>query len=164
MTKTITLEYCGIPGSGPTMAKAKQDAARKLERLVLDCRHGPIMITMRGWSALVFRGPESWSIGLVFTKGAAHNGPFCYTIGFNDLENAQYAAARNIAQLAWTPSVTSDEDFAAEASRLVRRADNTRLYAELLDFIQWQRRYAAARAAGHPDSEAHEIASGIRLG
>lgn len=68
-------------------------------------------------------------------------------------EEAQDAAMFGLAQGLWTPEVEDDVVFTEGLSIPMRK--------ELLSWIAWQRRHAAAVAAGKSGNEAHAIASGL---
>ena len=50
MAKTIRIEYLGIEGEGRTVAQARQDAARRAERVI---RQQPVVYAYRGHTLVV---------------------------------------------------------------------------------------------------------------
>lgn len=61
----INLTYCGMNGSGPTVAAAKQDAARKIEA-VLAGGYDPVVAKLNGITGIAFRTPGAWMYTIIW--------------------------------------------------------------------------------------------------
>src|SRR5437588_149062 len=59
MSKQITLKYCGVEGTGATVAKAKQDAASKIGAMLSgDYTHK--VVAYKGTAFLIWREPTPY--------------------------------------------------------------------------------------------------------
>lgn len=75
----ITLEYCGMTGEGETVAKAKQDAARKIEHaLALD--YTPRLITCGRYAYTLTQSPIGGvTAAMIVDDGQVRSGwSLCY--------------------------------------------------------------------------------------
>ena len=154
MTTKISLEFCGMAGNGRTVTEAKQDAARKLTKLVEDLYQNPEIISCGGYSKLVWRDAHGWQSALIQTPdGGIAMGGGCY--GHDDRANAIKNARYHVAQNAWSHDVADDRAFAESAG-----LDREKI-ADLVSWCGWQRRYKEAIARGHSPEVAHAVAGGM---
>ena len=148
MTKKITIEYMGMEGQGETVTKAKQDAGRKIERM-LEGYYTPEIIGTIGESycALLAREPKhGWGYHIL---KAGDSGPMFLQCNDPDRESARRSVRRHLADL------NNDIEFIAETDQEGR--------ADWHHKQEFRRRYAEARAQGKSDPEAHAIACGLPI-
>lgn len=160
MATRIRLDYCGMAGEGATVREAKADAARKLTALVQDLESGPRLVRFGACASLIYRDARGWVTVLLDSEGSAKpSGPiYGSSHGHESLDDALVSAARHVAQLEWRKTVPSDAEFfraALEAARLAPRLRPT-LLRDLMDWANWQRRYAALAAEGLDDAAIRE--------
>lgn len=164
--KTIRLTYCGVDGEGPTVAAAKQDAARKIEDMVTQLTSfAPTIIAIEGWAALVaYCGPNAgWGHRLITgdQPGTVRSGPqYLGSSGKRDV--ALMTAAKHVADCAWRHDIADDAAW-LEANRPegISAAMWRDASSDLLYRYGWQRRYKAARDDGYDDNDARHITSGL---
>jgi hypothetical protein len=156
MSKVHHLEYCGMPGSGPTVKEAKQDAARKLERLVNDSSKDPVVVACGSYASLVWRSAYGWCSSLISSPDGFYKrlSP-CYYGSTSTRDEVIENARQHVAQLAWTPEVEDDVLFASAAGITAGRL------VEFLSWVAFQRRYKRAIALGLNDNDAREVAGGM---
>lgn len=151
MAQQVTIHYCGVPGTGPTVTKAKQDAARKIE-MMLSGDWTPYLLAHKGWFALVARSPleaNSWGYKLFQQSDESQNLYLSnnYTSRADAIDKAAYHLAQNAGSYEglerWIPSV---------------------LQRDLDDYFAWQASYAQAKARGLSDAECRAHANTIRFG
>jgi hypothetical protein len=66
--KKITIEYCGMQGTGQTVKEAKQEAARKIETF-LSVDHTPKVVSYGGRTAIAWMTPQGPVSGYIETDG-----------------------------------------------------------------------------------------------
>lgn len=171
MTKSIDLTYCGMPGTGPTVTAAKQDATRKIESLIADVQRGPRVVyigesvglvsrDLHGWRYQIIGGPYATSSVTILPAG-------------EPASEAVISVAKHVAQLVWNFDVAEGldreffeglladvEDLEIDSSVAAAAVTRRHMIEDLVSWAAWQRRYKAARDAGHADNEAHAIACG----
>lgn len=161
------LTYYGMEGSGPTVKEAKADAGRKLEGLVEDIRRGPYVVSIGPYVAIVFRGLERWGYKIIVSPDGVQAGAVHWNDGWGDRELSIARVACHLAQCVWSQeivnkSLMSDGDwFRSVAAPYIKTREMTACVNEFVHWCGFQRRYAAARAEGYSDSEAHQIAGGL---
>lgn len=162
MATTVSITHCGIQVTGPTVTAAKQEAARQITRLVEDLEKGLEVLHVHGITAVVWRAVEGWRCTVLTNT---NTGTIYGVPGYENRHEAVIAAVTHAAQVAWTHAVENDAEFVSTALDQVRgfhqMGNRNRTLRELVEYFAWQRRYKAARDAGHSDGEAHEIASGL---
>ena len=142
--KQITLQYYGVTGTGKTVKEAKQDAGRKIEkivqgdytlRVVRTKRHTAVIWnTPDGWVSRIITGPETQDINRVWPSAHHPEG----------VEEAMDRVSFHLCQLEWKPC---DTEPALELPPAFK--------AEWDSWVVFQRRYAEARKKGMNDTEAH---------
>lgn len=154
---TVTVDYCGMSGTGRNVTEARQDATRQIERLVRDLSECPEIVRCGGWSALVYRDAYGWHSAIIGEpEGIRPGRPYGTSHSVEALRKDVIAHARaHVAQLAWSRDVTDDQAFFAAAG--VRDS----ALGDLVSWANWQRRYAEARATGLDDNQAREVAGGM---
>ena len=145
-----------LTGQGASKTDARADLDRQVDWAcavaspVIECWHGLIVVvaaTPGGYSTAVFNPAD-----LAHGKQRA-----CTSImPQGEYTDALESARSHAAQWAWRVSETDDTGFVARSGLSKCKA------IELADWIQWQRRYATAKANGATDCEAHATASGYR--
>ena len=151
---TVTINYCGMEGTGRNVTDAKQDAARKI-MAALSGSYNPAVLECRGWTILLWRTPDAWYSRIIQQKGEpVTNSPSTNWEG-DDREEAIRSARAHLAQLAWRHAdglavPRTDED--------VEIALDQRQRGEFLSWAGFQLAYRAARERGMSDTEAHQWA------
>lgn len=56
---TITVDYCGVSGTGKNVTEAKKDATRRIEK-ALSGSYSPRMLTAGPYAVLIYRDPDGW--------------------------------------------------------------------------------------------------------
>ena len=165
----IRLDYCGMEGEGETVAKAKQDAGRKIEAALKAADEPVEIVAVRGYAALVAYSiyAQSWGSRLILDDGMVRTGPQWITTGDPTKQAARIAALRHVATLAWRFD-DDDEAFAHEATKResgcpLNHTERREIVAEILRNAQFQRHYRACNDAGMNDAEARAIACGYPL-
>jgi hypothetical protein len=157
MSKQITLQYCGMEGTGETVTKAKQDAARKIEAM-LAADYTPKVVAYKGNAFLIWREPtpyghisiqscrimEKGEMVAPLSRGSTTHG------GARDVADVVSQYMLHLAQEAW--------DGQEEQSEFLRLRPD--LQREFTSWCQWQKRYKEARDKGMSDTAAHYIACG----
>ncbi len=149
---TITVNYCGMEGTGETVTKAKQDAARKIEA-VLFGNWDPYILFHHGMVAVVSRIPgnsaRQWGYALATPEDGSRD--IWQTANYETREAAIADAASHLAQNAGT--------YAGLEKYLSR---NKQL--DLDSYFVWQEAYAKAKALGYNDTECRHQADIARTG
>lgn len=149
MTKHVTVNYCGMEGSGRSVTEAKKDAARKLEQAVSGS-YEPILLSCRRYAVLVYRKPLGWDYCTVADETGFRTS-LC--AGSYD-DNKQFimdAARWHLAQLAWLPA------DGLEAPDMVLM-DMPRHQREFRSWAEFQLRYRDAIRLGMSANDAHDYA------
>jgi hypothetical protein len=98
--KKITLEYCGMPGSGATVREAKADAARSIQTLLSEIT-SPRFIRWRETCVIIFRDRADWGYMIRRMDEAesdvGHFGGSCH--GFASLDACDRAARLHLADM-----------------------------------------------------------------
>jgi hypothetical protein len=147
----INLTYCGMPGSGPTVKEAKQDAARKIEAALADS-YMPTVITWRGRIAIIFREPVGgwqYQIGDLEGEGLRH---FCTVTSWEDRLDAELAARRHLADNGRRPGERTSELL--EGVRGPKGADLLYAQREFARSAAWSDRLQECMAAGMNEGDA----------
>ncbi len=139
--KTVTVDICGVTGTGATVTKAKADAARKIE-MALAGSFTPFVMSYQDMTAVIARDPTStvqpWGYKL-FSNGEVGRDVWL-DCNYGTRDAAIQACARHLAQNAGT--YDGLERWIAPAER-----------RDLDGYFMWQSTYAVARAAGASDEE-----------
>jgi len=153
---TINLVYCGVDGSGATVAKAKQDAASKIERCISE-GFNPAIVSHPKYPefiGLVVRDTvETWGYRFFNVNPSelafpVHPVSAC-SCGFESRDAAIVACRKHAAQVAMR--VDSDERTGLEFLHGLHEMH----MRDHLGYIAWQRDYQRLRMAGATDSDAH---------
>ena len=146
--KQISLTYCGMYGEGPTVKEAKQDAARKIEK-VLSGEWSPKIISHCGLYSIVYRSPMGW----FYSSPRSFNETTECTMGsFETVEEAERSARRHMGQNLWSPA-----DGLRVPGCVVHPVD----IQFLTSWCKWQLAYKSATEAGASNEEARNMASGF---
>jgi hypothetical protein len=129
-------------GATPTEASEACDRAVALALARLD--RGVEIGSWRGHTYIVFPTVEAWGYWIDTSSVRSY-------VGVSEREEAQDAALHHLAQNLWGPEV-NDESFLVGLPLSVA--------SELARWIRFQRSYAALRAEGKSDIEAHRLAAG----
>lgn len=151
MAQQVTIQYCGMEGTGSTVTKAKQDATRKIE-FILSGDWTPFVITHHGWIAMIARTPmidAPWGYKLLQVTDATQN--LYLASHYGTREETIAGAAYHVAQNAGT-YVGLERWIAPGKQR------------ELDDYFAWQAEYARAKAQGHSDQTCWDMATAARAG
>ena len=132
---------------GNTPAEAKAN----LDKDVINClgrlARGPIMNRWNNHNWIVWPTIEGWAYWIdTFSIGY-------YIAGIESKERAVESAMHHLAQSIWELSCADDDEFL--------RGLPDKSSADLKHWIKWQRSYAALKAQGKTDNEAHQMASGF---
>lgn len=161
MKKTTEVVVCGVIGTGATKAIARADAERRLTALATAPE--PQVVLFRGRAVLIHRSIEGW-VSRWLTTGNGTLAPTSGCTSYGEIDRYEIIGnvTLDIAQACWSISETDDEAFAAEAFPCATHPDSlgSRLKANLLSWIGFQRRYATAAAQGADDATAYRIATG----
>lgn len=153
--KTIHLTYCGMPGEGPTVAKAKQDAARKIEAAIYGS-YTPTIRTYRGKSVLIYRSPEGWHTAHIHGDTERQTVSYCSPDG--DYSEAIARAVMMLAQITWQRSDGLTHPVIEEIG--AQTTEGRRLRSEFASWAKFQLMYAEAIRRGLNDCDAHNLAIG----
>ncbi len=145
MPRTIKVEYLGIEGSGRTVAQARQDAARRAERVI---RQQPVVYAYRGHVLAVWATPYggSYTIAHPDSDGRVN---FCTSCA--DFDDSLQSGIRHLLDIA-------RQEGEYEVPRWVPRGMHRDLVAEWRHQDRFHRAYRDARARGLNDCEAHAAA------
>ena len=153
---TVSIDYLGVSGQGPTLTAARQDAARKIQSLIAE-GWDPSLVShpaYPGVVALVVRdGVEFWGVRVLTLgelKPVVTRVHSC-TSGIRGREEAEAAARNHLAQV-----VCQVDDDSRSGCELLR---GRREISEHLHWLAWQRSYQAGRARSLTDDQAHGKAS-----
>lgn len=144
--------FAGIIGEGPTPKEAIESCEVRVRAALERLKRGTLVGTWRGHAYVISPTQEGWQYW-IDTHSRTD-----YAVGMPSDKNrdeAQDAAMFALAQGLWTLEVENDVTFVDGLSYPIR--------TELLSWIAWQRRYAAAKVTGKSDTEAHAIASGLAV-
>ncbi len=148
----ITITYCGMDGTGDTVAKAKQDAARKLEA-VMAGDWNPFLLTHHGRLAVISRIPKGdfrqWGYALAETDDGSLD--LGHVPSWERRDQAIAAAAKHLAQNAGT--------YVGLERWLTHHEQR-----DLDSYFTWQKAYAEAKASGCSDEECRRQADIARTG
>ena len=99
---TVTVDYFGFTGTGPTVKEAKQDAGRKIQALQSGY-WSPKIVEWRGYAILITRNLHGWERHFIQHPGEAlHVGSSC--CGYESEQEAVASARRHVADCGWTPA------------------------------------------------------------
>jgi hypothetical protein len=166
MSKSIRITYYGMDGEGPTVKAAKEDAGRKLARLVAETEEAPVIIAADGVAAIVAYSKWGWGHRLITAQESGlQTGQQFVSGNYETRHEAELAALRHVLDIAWRfprdDTAWLDETLVGKVGTYLTRDENKSLRADLLERWAWQRRYRAAREAGNSDEDARYIASGL---
>lgn len=149
--KTYYVTRGHLTASGASKSEAKANLSVMVDRalsassLVVESRFGLVVI--------VAPDPNGYYCGVFNPAELAHGERrWCFTLTQAHYTDALQSARIHAAQNAWNAAVESDQDFVT-AAQVGTKA------GELLSWIAFQRRYIAAKQAGHDDGMAWRIAS-----
>lgn len=153
--KTVTIEYCGMAGSGRNVTEAKNDAARKLVTLVHDIQSGPSVVDVYGEKAIVWRHDDGWRYAIVDVgAGYGRNYSMMHS-GHGSKAETEMAARYHLAQNLWRLTVEDDWRYCTECGLDDERA------RELVSWAMFQRAYREAIERGADDNMARQVAGGL---
>lgn len=144
----VQIEYYGVAGSGRNVTEAKRDAGRKIEA-ALSGSYTPVVVSWRGWAALVYREPGGWCRALIATPDGVRAGAVWASPNESAREEAVAMAQAHVADLGWQPSDGFEPPPFLTDPRLV---------GEFRSKVEFQLRYRAARERGFGDADAHSYA------
>lgn len=148
--KTITVNYCGMTGTGATKTRARQDAARKIEE-ALSGSYTPFVMSYKGMVAVIARDPtstlHSWGYKLYCHDEIGRD--VWLDCNYETRDVAIQACARHLAQNAG--SYDGLEDWLTRAEQ-----------RDLDGYFAWQAGYAVARVRGASDEECRLQADNAR--
>lgn len=145
--KQISLEYYGVTGKGATVKEAKQDAGRKIEKIVEGDYTLRVVRTKR-FTAVIWNTPNGWVSRIITTpEEQMINRVWPSQYHGEDVESAMDRVAYHLCQLEWKPC---DTEPALELPASYK--------AEWESWVSFQRRYAEARRKGMSDTDAHAYA------
>jgi len=147
MATTITLKYCGMEGTGPTVKAAKQDAASKIERLLAESWE-PTYIQGRTLIGMVWRDQFAWAYCIL--EAPITERP-CQHYNYDTREDAYRACARHMAQ----NEIDLDAADPYTAPDYVKNPIDRRSYA---DYVAWQLAARTALRQGVSNQDAHQWA------
>jgi hypothetical protein len=158
MKKEVTVG--GMPGEGPTVKDARQDAEAKIERLLRELTAGPEVVTLGAYAYLIWRDTHGWSARIVLTPQGLEPHRGCST-GRRTRDDAIWSAYNHMGQLSWSHDVADDRAWIeALTASLPAGPRLDHLREALAEDARVQRAYRVARAAGLDDSAAHAAARG----
>jgi hypothetical protein len=134
-----------LEGVGPTLALARQDLETKITDS-LEGSYGPMYITYRSESAIVYRTPMGWEYSIIHPNG--HNvQPMGCTCFVGDYAECVQAALFHVIQNGVdVMAIHAADDLPSELSP-ARRTD-------LADWCRWQRAARSAMVANEPNVHA----------
>jgi hypothetical protein len=153
---TVSIEYLGVSGRGPTLTAARQEAARKIQTLIAEGWDPSVIshLAYPGMIAVVVRdGVEHWGtrvLTLAEMKPGVTRIRAC-TSGIRSREEAEALARNHLAQV-----VCQVDDDSRSGCELLQ---GRREIGEHLHWLAWQRSYQAGRARGLTDDNAHAAAA-----
>lgn len=146
MSRKVTIEFCGMLGTGETKAKAKQDAMRRIEA-VLSGDWNPYFLSHKGVVAIVSRAPDAtakqWDYQLAWELDRSKD--LYPSRNYETRDAAIQAAAYHLAQNALS------YDGLEHWLSLDRRRD-------LDAYFAWQAEHAKAHAEGLTDQQCRDRA------
>lgn len=146
--------YLTAEGNSKTEAKAN------LEPMIdWACAHASPTIEMRfGLLIVIASNPQGFESRVINPAHLEHGKQYhsCCCYGQIDYGTVLQSARNHAAQNAWHHGINDDSGFVDQAGLTKDGA------TDLARWIAWQRRYRELKLSGHTDSEAHELASGIR--
>ncbi len=140
-----------LRAEGETPKAAELNVETEVLKALLRLERGTVIRVWNAHTFVVFPDTGGWRYWLdIFTpSGSTHS----YSVQCpGDREDAEDAALFHLAQMIWTPEIADDAAFMDGLPAGVVK--------KLTSYFEWQRKYAAAKAAGHSDEDAHQIASG----
>lgn len=151
MATKVTVEHCGMAGSGRTVTEAKQDAARKITK-ALAGSYTPWTAVVGDQTLLVFRDPEGWHYQVISNQDAPR---FCYGSCVEQgrtFEEAREAGCFHLAQNCESiPNILIP----------YLRPEKVR---QLNEYFAWQRAYRQATAEGMSNEQARNVANAATRG
>ena len=154
MSKTVTIQYCGMQADGATVKEAKQNAARKLEAAISG-DYTPKIITTPGgkYTAILWREPEWYCYSVLDNDKRREAGReslmYGSSSGYKTMADCETSARNHLAQN--LINTATGEDGQAVLLSADDRADHRR-------YVEWQYLYKAWKAQGLGDNEAHDSA------
>lgn len=141
MSTKITIEHCGMAGTGRTITEAKQDAARKIGK-ALAGSYTPWLASVDGETLLVFRDTAGWHYQVL---AGGEEPRFCHGSCVEDgktFDEAREAGCFHLAQ--------GRDSIPDVLMRYLSPAKARQLTA----YHAWQRAYRQAKAEGLSDEQA----------
>lgn len=149
MKKTKTYLHCGIAGHGATAKEAKKNAIEKVRAFVDDAIHGPYVGKFDGgYVIVVYRTEDNFAYRII---GPALNSHVVCGSRYCDRELVIRAARQHLAQ-----TVSTIDNVRTDLVDPFDRQD-------LINYFDWQRRYADFKDKGYSDQEAHRLACGLSI-
>lgn len=143
----VTINYCGMEGTGTSVTKAKQDATQRIER-VLSGQWDPYLLVHKDWCAIVVRQPspqpEQWGYKVIQQGEQSQN--LWVSPSWNTRDGAINKAAYHLAQC------VGDYQGLEPHLSINERSD-------LDHYFEWQADYAAAKSKGLDDTACREYAN-----
>jgi hypothetical protein len=154
--KTVSVHRGNLSGHGLNKTAAKVDLEAQIDWLLeqhgaaVEVRFGHVIIVTTNPAAAAHEYTIIWPDDL-YHHGKTKAATGC--VGNIDRAEAIQSARSHVAQAAWNP-YCKDDQFIGQTGLDDRRC------RDLADWIGWQRRYQAFKAAGKTDQEAFDLASG----
>jgi hypothetical protein len=154
--KIVYVHRGNLTGHGRNKTAAKADLEEQINWLLeqhgaaVEVRFGHVIIVTANPAAAACEYTIIWPDDL-YHHGKTKAATVC--VGNIDRAEAIQAARSHVAQAVWNP-YCNDNQFLGHTGLDDRRS------RDLADWIGWQRRYQAFKAAGKTDQEAFDLASG----
>ena len=155
---TVTIDYFGFSGSGPTVKEAKQDAGRKIQALHADT-WTPVIREWRGFAILVYRNLNGWEYTFISHPGEPLRIPAGCSCGFHDRADAVKSAERHIADVGWShtdPLGAFPVWFGTDQNR-----EHAHMRREIIDGRKWQLQMRHLMQNGITDQSARLMIGGL---
>jgi hypothetical protein len=163
MSKSKTVKFAGYEFHGATMALARATMESTIEAFVRDADLGPSFFKVHGTEIMVW--PTVTGYAYAFSGGhyaRPQEGCLrasCFLSG--PRESAVAQAISHAVQMAWnTRTVADDAEFIRQGFAPITGNEARKQAEHCACIFDWQRKYNAARLAGHSHSVARDLASG----
>jgi flavin-binding protein dodecin len=131
MAKQISLIYCGMDGSGPTVREAKIDATRKIENAISDTYKCAVIATVEGSVFIVHGGLRTGEYSIA---GQDRKYGMCSSHSRDTFEEACQQAANHAADafggIAWANGIDEEVIEKAKARAIEMNEQRARILAE----------------------------------